>query len=43
MKQTIDTLIICLMTVFISSLTVYGALGIDPTTNNSQPQAEIKR
>lgn len=44
MKQTIDTLIISLMTVLISSLTVYGALGIDPsTTTNNHNNTEARR
>lgn len=43
MKQTIDTLTLVFMSILLSSLTVYGALGIDPTTTNNQPQAEIKR
>lgn len=30
MKQTIDAFALALMTVLVSSLTVYGALGVDP-------------
>lgn len=35
MKQTIDTFALVFMSVLLSSLTVYGALGIDPTASSS--------
>jgi hypothetical protein len=35
MRTAIETLTLCLMTVLISSLTVYGALGVDPFTKQS--------
>ena len=35
MKHTIDTISLCLMTVLISTLTVYGAMGVDPFTTSA--------
>lgn len=42
MKTTIETLTLCLMTVLISSLTVYGALGVDPFTKQSPLMHQAK-
>lgn len=35
MKHAIDSLSLCLLTVLISTLTVYGAMGVDPFTPSS--------
>jgi hypothetical protein len=38
MKQTIEALTLAFMCVLISSLTLYGALGIDPAQQQQQQQ-----
>lgn len=35
MKHALDTVSLCLMTVLISTLTVYGAMGVDPFAPSS--------
>ncbi len=42
MKTAIETLTLCLMTVIVSSLTVYGALGVDPFAKQSPLMHQAK-
>jgi hypothetical protein len=42
MRTAIETLTLCLMTVLLSSLTVYGAFGVDPFTKKSPLMHQAK-